>query len=340
MKNAITRTALRQTIKRMIKPVLSPSVSIRLQRRWVSMMTQVNVMASRVAIENDVITGLPVEILSLKRSEGLSDTLISIADQGLHTLGLGKQKKSHAAAVAAAGRSNRAVIYLHGGAYCIGNARSYRGLTSRLARDSGAEIFVPDYRLAPEFVFPAAQDDVIKLYRWLMDQGYRPEAITFAGDSAGGGLALSSCQRLIREGLPLPSGLILLSPWVDLSLQNAKYLEDSGDVMLSWGWIGRCARFYRGKRSATNPDISPLFGKFEGLPPVYVQAGTDEILLPEIEDLVERMRAAKQEVSLSVFQNMWHVFQMHAGLLEEADLAVAELVSFLHRTAPTPDKNA
>ncbi|WP_416397859.1 alpha/beta hydrolase [Allohahella sp. A8] len=340
MKNAITRTALRQTIRRMVKPVLSPSVSIRLQRRWVAMMTQVNVMASRVSIENDVITGLPVEILSLKRVEGLGDTLISLADQGLHTLGLGKQRKAAAHPLVAKQCDNRAVIYLHGGAYCIGNARSYRGLTSRLARDSGAEVFVPDYRLAPEFVFPAAQDDVIKLYRWLMDQGYRADAITFAGDSAGAGLALSSCQRLIREGLPLPSGLILLSPWVDLSLQNAKYLDDSTDVLLSWGWIGRCARFYRGKRSATNPDISPLFGKFEGLPPVCIQAGTDEILLPEIEDLVERMRAAKQEVSFRVFENMWHVFQMHAGLLDEADVAVAELVSFLQRTAPTPGRNA
>ena len=332
MKNAIARTVLRQTIKRLVKPVLSPSVSIRLQRRWVSLMTQASVMPGKVSIENDVITGLPVEILSLKPDEGRGGTLIFLADQGLSTLGLGREKKTMIMPEASPVKAgNRAVIYLHGGAYCIGRAKSYRGLTSRLARYSGAEIFVPDYRLAPEFVFPAAQDDVIKLYRWLMDQGYKHDAITLAGDSAGAGLALSSCQRMIREGLPLPSGLMLLSPWVDLSLQNAKYLDDSSDVMLSWGWIGRCARFYRGKRSATNPDISPLFGKFEGLPPIFIQAGSDEILLPEIEDLVERIGAARQDVSFRIFKDMWHVFQMHAGLLEEADEAVADMVSFLQR---------
>lgn len=223
----------------------------------------------------------------------------------------------------------RAMLYFHGGAYCVGSPATHRAITSRLARNLAAEVYAVDYRLAPEFPFPAAVDDALESYRYLLEQGWKPQQISLAGDSAGGGLALACLLAAWDEQLPMPGALVLFSPWVDLTLTNSER-QSPGDVMLSWAGLERAADIYAGDERE-HQLASPLNADFHGLPPVLIQAGSEEILLADSQQLCERLRGCGVQARLKVFDDMWHVFQAHAGFLRVADMALADVAGFIRK---------
>ena len=220
------------------------------------------------------------------------------------------------------------VLYLHGGAYCVGSPATHRAITSHLARRTAARVFVADYRLAPEHPFPAAVDDAVAAYRALLHDGCSPGHSAIIGDSAGGGLALATALRLRDLGEPLPAALVLFSPWVDLGTPD-RGVEPAGEAMLSRAWTAECARLYLGGRDSSDPLASPINGELRGLPPTLVQVGQDELLLPDARRLHSALAAAEVPVELQEYPRRWHVFQVNAGVLADADRALAAVARFL-----------
>jgi acetyl esterase/lipase len=220
------------------------------------------------------------------------------------------------------------VLYLHGGAYCVGSPATHRSITTRLARLTGASVFAADYRLAPEHPFPAAIDDAVAAYRGMLATGFAPDSIAIAGDSAGGGLALATTLRLRELGLPLPAALVLFSPWVDLGAPD-RGPEPAGEVMVSLPWVNECALAYLDGKDAADPLASPIHGDLRGLPPTLVQVGQDEILLQDSRRLHQALDAVGVEVALQEYPRRWHVFQTNAGVLADADRALASAAAFI-----------
>ncbi len=224
------------------------------------------------------------------------------------------------------------ILYLHGGGYCIGSIGSHRGVAGRLALASGCQVVTLDYRLAPEHPFPAAVEDATAAYRELLAAGTSPSKMAIAGDSAGGGLTISSLLALRAEGTPLPAAAVCLSPWLDLTQSSPAYdrLGDA-DPMVSKDGLDLLADAYVGAGDRRTELISPLFAEdLGGLPPVMIEVGTAEVLLDDSVQFAERLRAAGGEVILTVWPEMIHVFQMFGELLEpEADQSIASVGAFL-----------
>jgi acetyl esterase/lipase len=210
------------------------------------------------------------------------------------------------------------VLYLHGGGFTTSSPRTHRGLTGRLAAASGAVVHALAYRRAPEAVFPAAHDDAFDAYCALVDAGNRPEHIVLAGDSAGGGIALSTAVRLRDSGLPGPVGLILISPWVDLTCAEAARWSDRDDALASWPSLRRAARHYAGSTPLDDPRLSPLFADLLGLPPALVTTCSVDTLRRDAERLVERMRGGGGQSELDLAPGLWHDAPVHAGLVARA----------------------
>ncbi len=286
---------LRFILRIMLKPFLGPPFSIGFQRFWARLASNVNPVC-RAAFTS----AIEIEGMSAVRARPKSN-------EPEHT-----------------------VLYFHGGAYCIGSWRTHRGLITHLAVAADAVVYAPDYRLAPENPHPAALEDGVRAYRWLLDQGIPADQVALAGDSAGGGLALATAIALRDSGLPLPTSVVLLSPGVDLSGDYPSMTQNARkDPMIRPSWFHECARLYLGGRAPNDPACSPLFARHEGLPPMLIHVGTEEVLFDDSTRLAERCRAAGVDVSLKVFDGMWHEFQIHAGLLSESDEALAEIGEFL-----------
>ncbi len=222
------------------------------------------------------------------------------------------------------------LLYFHGGGYVIGSVASHRELASRLAAQAGCAALVVDYRLAPEHPFPAAVQDARAAYRWLLANGCDPSRIVLAGDSAGGGLCVVLLTVLRDANEPLPAAAVLLSPWTDLALKGESIRSKARqDPMLHESQLRRWARWYRGAERAEHPSISPLYAELAGLPPIYIQVGTAEMLLDDARRLVERARECGVRTGLDEWEGMFHVFQVFAPLgVPESRQAVARFGEF------------
>ncbi|PCM45108.1 alpha/beta hydrolase [Marinobacter sp. ANT_B65] len=280
----LLETGLRQIMNRVVRPTLHPAVPVSVQRKLISQAYRSSVPPRDCRFQSDTLAGIPVIRSSF----------------GQVTRG--------------------AVLYLHGGGYIIGSAATHRGITGHLAKASGCMVVAPDYRLAPEHPFPAALDDAEAVWLALIDEGFAPGQIAIAGDSAGGGLAVALAMRLRDSDQPLPSSLTVFSPWTDLT-QEALYSPECEPVLQAQ-WTAKAAKLYAGHESLRNPLLSPVFGNFEGLPPILIQAGSQEILLNDAERLADAARKAGVPTQLEVFNSLWHVFQIHSGQLERATTAV------------------
>lgn len=206
------------------------------------------------------------------------------------------------------------ILYCHGGGYSTGSCRYGRTLTSKLALSTSMDVLSFDYRLAPENPYPCAALDAMKAWNYLLLLGYGAGNIIVAGDSAGGNMALSHCHKLKKEGRLLPCGLILMSPWTDLTMSGKSYETKAMlDPVLNREYIGRMAKAYTGtedKELLENPLISPVFGDFKDFPPTYIQVGSNEILLSDSLLLHQKLSHVSVPVKLDRFDGMWHVFQM------------------------------
>lgn len=232
----------------------------------------------------------------------------------------------------------RVVLHLHGGAYLMGSARTHRGMAAALSRVARARVALPDYRLAPEHRFPAALDDVVATYRWLIEQhGVDPARMAVSGDSAGGGLAVSLLVRLRDEGDPLPACYVGMSPWTDLAgTGETMQTMDGVDPWLRAELVRPAARGYVGPDlELDDPRCSPLYADLHDLPPMLVHAGTEEILHDDGRRLVERAREAGVEADFAAFQGLWHVFQAFPGI-PETRRSLREIGAFIRRHTQTP----
>ena len=203
------------------------------------------------------------------------------------------------------------ILYCHGGGYSTGSTVYARTLTKKLAESTSMDVFAFNYRLAPEHPYPAATDDALKAWNYLMYLGYGARDVIVAGDSAGGNLALSLTLRLKEQERLLPRGLVLLSPWTDLTKSGKSYeSRKEVDPVLNHEYLDRMIENYAGGQELSNPLISPLFGSFKGFPPTYIQVGDNEILLSDATLLHKKLLKENVSAHLDVYQGMWHVFQM------------------------------
>lgn len=253
-------------------------------------------------------------------------------DAPVRTLVVAAERALPALDVDPVASAERVVLYLHGGAYCLGTPELYRGMAASLSREARASVVLPDYRLAPEHPFPAALDDVAAAWDWLTrERAVDPARIAVAGDSAGAGLAAVLCLRLRDQGRPGPACLVGLSPWTDLAATGGSLVDnEQRDIWVPARLIGGAARAYAGDARLDDPLVSPLYGDLTGLPPMLVHVGTHEVLLDDAARLVDRARVHGVDASLGRFEGLWHVFPAFPGF-PESRAALQEFGAFVRR---------
>jgi monoterpene epsilon-lactone hydrolase len=231
--------------------------------------------------------------------------------------------------VQAPGTHRGAILYLHGGAYSLGSIAIHRDFIARLAIATKMRCLAINYRLAPENPFPAALKDVTITYHWLLDQGFANKKIMIAGDSAGGGLSLATIISLRDAGETLPAGAICISPWFDLAMTGKSINEKAEhDPILSAASLKMYADYYAGERPTTDPLISPLYAELMGLPPILIQVGSDEILLSDAIRLTDKAKQSGVDVTLRIWDEMFHVFQL-ISFLPETRKALTQIAKFV-----------
>ncbi|WP_163510026.1 alpha/beta hydrolase fold domain-containing protein [Fodinicola acaciae] len=289
----VSTEVARAVVSTVLRPVLSPRVPPSWQRRLVDASCATMPMPKGVRIAHGWLDGVPGRVC--------------VPDD-------------RAAGVA--------IVYLHGGGYVTGSSFNLRALAASLAKAARATTFVPDYRRAPEHPYPSALRDTMTVIRAVRRSGY--PRVALAGDSAGAGLALAAAMRLRDGGEPTPTGIAAISPWVDLTLAGESYLtKAAADPLLTEEWLRFCACAYAASVDLTHPEISPLFADLRGLPPLVIQAGTEDVLLSDADRLAEAAAAAGVRTEYRRFPGLWHDFQQFAGVLSEADEAIAALARHL-----------
>ena len=226
--------------------------------------------------------------------------------------------------------ANRVILYLHGGAWVLGWYNSHRMMVSRLAKAARARAFAVDYRLAPEHPFPAALEDSLAAYHCLLELGISPGKIVFAGNSSGGNLVLAALLKLKSAGEPLPAAAVCLSPATNLAERGASFQANARKEAIlppNFSSAGRAA--YTQDCDVHDPLVSPIFGDLHGLPPLLIQAGADEVLLSDATSFAEKARQAGVDVTLEVYAGMWHVWQIYAPYLPEAEQALRSVARFI-----------
>jgi monoterpene epsilon-lactone hydrolase len=222
------------------------------------------------------------------------------------------------------------VLYLHGGGYVAGWAGICRDLTWRLATLCRVCVLGVDYRLAPEHPFPAALDDAVAAYRWLLAQGADPKRIALLGDSAGGGLVLATLLRLRDEGVALPAAAAVVSPWTDLALTGPSlHLNAAIDPVIPVELAPRVVDLCLAGADPRNPYASPLYGDPAGLPPTLILVGGDEVLRDDAVRMADRMRAAGCHVEIEIWPLMWHAWYLQTRGMREATAAIARIAAFM-----------
>jgi cation diffusion facilitator CzcD-associated flavoprotein CzcO/acetyl esterase/lipase len=279
------------------RPFAGPPWGITVQRRISGMLSPLMPGVGGVLRYRQTLQQVPVEIVAPKRGDGAG-----------------------------------VVLYLHGGAFCLGDARTHRSITTRLARDSGMPVWVPEYRLAPEHPYPAALDDVLQCYQELNRQGYRADQIVVAGDSAGGALALALALRLREQGEAAPAGLLLISPVTDAALSGPTMA--AADPMIRRAWLEQALRWYNCPASVEAHH--PLLANLHGLPPMLVQVGDEEVLLSDATRLAQHAANCGVPCRLEVYAGRWHVFHLSAFYLDSSRSALRRLAAFAReRVTPT-----
>jgi acetyl esterase/lipase len=232
--------------------------------------------------------------------------------------------------------ADRLVVHLHGGGYCAGSPALARGFAARLAAEVGAPVLLPDYRLAPEHPHPAALSDALAAWR-AATADVPAGRVVLAGDSAGAGLALACVHALSEAGEPLPAGLVMISPWLDLTVDRA---ADAGlarrDPVLAPRWLERCADAYTSRPGVRRDDAAVSPGRVDpaGLPPTLVLAGADDVLVPDADRFVPAAHAAGVDVRYTRVPGLWHNYPFQVGMLAAADRALAQVAAFVTALCP------
>ncbi len=233
-------------------------------------------------------------------------------------------------AVPPAAEKDRITLFLHGGGYCIGSAAAYRPFTVGLAGKSGVPVLSVEYRLAPENPFPAALHDVTAVYREMIDSGTDPRNILFLGDSAGGGLCVAAAMYFREHQIPLPGAIALLSPWMDLTMTTDSCIRNAAlDPINSVEFDRLCAKAYAGETHLEHYLISPVYGDYENLPPLFIHGATEDVYSDDSVKTAERARAAGVDVTYKLWNGMFHDFMIFYRNTPEGKRSIQELVCFV-----------
>ena len=227
-------------------------------------------------------------------------------------------------------QESRVVLYLHGGGYLFGSARTHRVMLAHLARAAKARVLALDYRLAPEIPFPAPVEDSVSAYQWLLSQGVSPRKIVFGGDSAGGGLVVAAMVALRSVGEPMPAAGVCISPWADMEATGESYTTNAeADPSVTKEQILTIAKAYMDGKDPKAPLASPIHADLTGLPPLLIQVGGIEVLLDDSTMLKSRAKKAGVPVELEVWDDMPHVWHHFAPILPEARKAIGRIGKFV-----------
>jgi epsilon-lactone hydrolase len=302
---AITRGMLRL----LVKPVVGSHLPLSLQRRWLAVMLRTS--------------GRPRGVASQELWTGETSTLRLRAEpDGM---------------IGPAPPAERdAILFVHGGGFTLGGGSAYSGFAAWVAEISGADVYLPDYRLAPEHPYPAPIDDLFAAYRGVVELGHSPSRIAILGDSAGAALAVGLALTLPEMNVPPPAALVLLSPFLDLSLSGASIVANARrDPTIPRRFLESGGRAHVGDLRRSDPRVSPMFADLHGLPPTLIQVGSDEILLDDATRFADRAWGAGVEVELQRFEGWFHDFQAIAGTLRTAREALEDVSAFLARRFDT-----
>ncbi len=222
------------------------------------------------------------------------------------------------------------ILYLHGGSYSAGSSHSHRALAGNIAYAAKARALTIDYRLAPEHPYPAALEDALAAYEWLIEKHAKPEQITVAGDSAGGGLTIALLVALRERDIPMPASAVVLSPWTDLTASGESWQTNAeADYVINGESLRVSAQLYLDSADPRDPLASPVYANLAGLPPLLIQVGSDEILLSDSTHLAEHARRADVDVTLEIWDGMQHVWHFAANLVPEARQAIEKIGEFI-----------
>jgi acetyl esterase/lipase len=225
---------------------------------------------------------------------------------------------------------DKAVLYFHGGGFVMGNARSHRNIVGNFVKHLGINALVFNYRLAPEYPAPAAVNDSVAIYSWLIEQGYQPENIVFAGDSAGGGIALATLLKCKDDGIPVPGVCAVFSPCTDMTISGASHITRvKVDPCTPKGANETYLGYYVGGGERNHPYASPLFGDLSGLPPTIIQVGDNETLRDDSTRFAQKAKDAGVEIQINVWKGMFHCFPLLAPMFPEATEALEEVCQFI-----------
>ena len=229
------------------------------------------------------------------------------------------------------GEPDRVVLHLHGGGYVTGGIDSHQAMCILMAQTLKMKILLPEYRLAPEYPFPAALEDALKSYRWLLARGCKSSDVILSGDSSGGGLALAAVLSVRDANEPLPALVVCMSPWADLTLMGQSHIANAEkesvlatDVLKGW------ALAYTNQAGLHNPLVSPVYGDFKNFPPLFIQVGSDEILLDDARTLADKAGADGVDVTLRIWEGMFHAWQVLGRLIPESKKAFEEMKELIH----------
>jgi monoterpene epsilon-lactone hydrolase len=232
----------------------------------------------------------------------------------------------------------RLLLYFHGGGYVSGSPESHRSLVARLCRVADAAALSLDYRLGPEFPFPACLRDAVDAYRFLINKSYPPESVVLAGDGSGGGLAVATMMAIRNGGLPMPAGLVAMSPWADLTLSGWSIMQNAeSDPVMSWDLLFVSARHYLKGANPADPYASPVFGSMRDFPPIMIHSGSREILRDDASRLGELAAGANVPVSVEVYDGMGHLFQTTGS--QDAKVSLQRLGQFIRARTPEEAPN-
>jgi len=228
------------------------------------------------------------------------------------------------------GDSEKVVLHFHGGGYVTGGINSHQMMCGPMAQTLKTKILLPEYHLAPEHPFPAALEDALKVYRWLLTHGYLADNIIISGDSAGGGLALATVLSLRDNNEPLPAVVICMSPWVDLThTGQSHFTQATAEVVLTTDILKEWALAYTEAANWHNPLVSPIFADLHNFPPLFIQVGSAEILLDDARTLADKAKADGVDITLKIWDGMWHVWPALGGLIPESKKAFEEIGQFI-----------
>ncbi|MDP7586990.1 MAG: alpha/beta hydrolase [SAR202 cluster bacterium] len=227
-------------------------------------------------------------------------------------------------------QENRVILYLHGGGYLFGSARTHRVMLAHMARAAKARVLALDYRLAPEIPFPAPVEDSVSAYRWLQAQGISPHKIAIGGDSAGGGLVVAALVALRSVGEPMPAAGVCISAWTDMESTGTSMATNAeADPSVSKERLLKIAKVYLGGKDPRAPLASPIHADLTGLPPLLLQVGSIEVLLDDSTMLKSRAKEAGVSVEMEVWEDMPHVWHHYAPILPEARKAIGKIGEFV-----------